>query len=710
MRPTNPMRGRWMVACAAVLSGVATALLAGFVAAPASGVTNLYAPQHSGTNGQLLSEFAVAADGSLSALAPADLGIDAQDIAITPDGRFAYVTRNPGTDVGAIAEFARGAGGRMDPLGSVTTGADPEGIVVDPQGARIYDVSAQRHVLESRPIAADGTLGAVTSVDLGATAAPRFVAMTPDGTSLYVADGGPVRQGTAHIDQFDVDPATGAVTAKAATSVPWPTAPGASGPTAATRMAVTPDGRGLYATSGESATGVAHFTIATGGALAGGSIVGVAGDPGGSSAVAIAPGGAFAWVPTSTGTPGRIDQFSVGAAGALAPLSPASVPYAVDASARDAVASPDGRSLYVGQDGGVGVWTIAAGGTLTHGADLASTIGGVTSAGVALAPSQAPVAAFTATPRPAGQATTFDASASSDPDGSIARYDWSFGDGTALADGGPKPSHVYAAGTWTATLTVTDADGTSTSQLWTGTRMLRDGGPSAQAARTVSVAAGPGGTGGATPAPDKSTSVTIVATSGTVRVKLPGSKVYVDVATLREIPLGSRIDARHGHVLITDEVNVSKHKTQSSSFYGGIFVVTQTKDAVKPILVATLAGGSFAGCTPRVSSSGRATARAATTGSPLGAAAGAAATSKRPARKRSKRKVRSLWGHGKGDFRTAGRRSSATVRGTWWLVEDRCDGTLTEVKDGFVDVHDTRLRKTIRLRAGKRSAYLAKAP
>jgi hypothetical protein len=50
------------------------------------------------------------------------------------------------------------------------------------------------------------------------------------------------------------------------------------------------------------------------------------------------------------------------------------------------------------------------------------------------------------------------------------------------------------------------------------------------------------------------------------------------------------------------------------------------------------------------------------------------------------------------------------VRGTWWLVEDRCDGTLTRVKTGRVDVRDFRLRKTIKLRAGKRSSYLAKAP
>ncbi len=50
------------------------------------------------------------------------------------------------------------------------------------------------------------------------------------------------------------------------------------------------------------------------------------------------------------------------------------------------------------------------------------------------------------------------------------------------------------------------------------------------------------------------------------------------------------------------------------------------------------------------------------------------------------------------------------MRGTWWLVEDRCDGTLTRVRQGRVDVRDFRLKRTIKLRAGKRNLYLAKAP
>jgi len=70
---------------------------------------------------------------------------------------------------------------------------------------------------------------------------------------------------------------------------------------------------------------------------------------------------------------------------------------------------------------------------------------------------QLPVASFTATPS-SGQVpldVAFGASASSDPDGSIASYGWNFGDNTTGT--GVSATHSYTtAGTFTVTLTVTD--------------------------------------------------------------------------------------------------------------------------------------------------------------------------------------------------------------------------------------------------------------
>ena len=72
----------------------------------------------------------------------------------------------------------------------------------------------------------------------------------------------------------------------------------------------------------------------------------------------------------------------------------------------------------------------------------------------------APVAAFTATPTKLSVA--FNASGSTDSDGSIASYSWDFGDSTSGT--GVSPTHVYgAAGTFNAVLTVTDNNGATTS-------------------------------------------------------------------------------------------------------------------------------------------------------------------------------------------------------------------------------------------------------
>jgi hypothetical protein len=363
----------------------------------------------------------------------------------------------------------------------------------------------------------------------------------------------------------------------------------------------------------------------------------------------------------------------------------------------DATPSPDGRTLFLGQDGNVGSWSVAPGGALS-GIDNHSRSGGlVTNGGLVVSPSQAPIASFTAAPQRRSRPTTFDARASVDPDGTIARYDWDFGDGTTLADGGPRPRHVYLApGTWSVTLVVTDANGTSTSRLWTGTQVLRNGRPSARTTRDVTI------TAAVVARPSKRRSATIAGTSGTVRVKPPGSRSFVDVNVLRWIALGATIDARRGSVRVTVEVDATTHSTQSSLFYAGIFRISQTAGS-QPVLVATLVGGTFAGC-GRSSARSRVVRRA---GRSAGSGRVRFVAKRKP---RSTRTVRRLWGRGKGDFRTAGKRSSATVRGTWWLVEDRCDGTLTRVRRGTVDVRDIRLRKTIRLRAGKRSRYLAKAP
>ena len=76
------------------------------------------------------------------------------------------------------------------------------------------------------------------------------------------------------------------------------------------------------------------------------------------------------------------------------------------------------------------------------------------------APNQSPTATFSMNPSPGfvNQVINFDGSGSSDPDGNIVSYSWTFGDGGAGT--GATPTHSYSSiGTYSVQLTVTDDDG-----------------------------------------------------------------------------------------------------------------------------------------------------------------------------------------------------------------------------------------------------------
>jgi hypothetical protein len=178
----------------------------------------------------------------------------------------------------------------------------------------------------------------------------------------------------------------------------------------------------------------------------------------------------------------------------------------------------------------------------------------------------------------------------------------------------------------------------------------------------------------ALPPPVAGKTVNVGVRKGRIFIKIPPSKKFVELKDPMQIPVGATIDARKGRVNLVSAAD-KQGSTQLAWFYEGVFKIGQDKGA-KPTTTLSLAE-ALASCSKSKASSAAA-----------------------------KKKSRKLWGEGKGNFATKGRYSSGTIRGTRWLVQDTCAGTLTKVAQGTVLVRDFKRKKNVIVRAGKQ--YLAR--
>jgi DNA-binding beta-propeller fold protein YncE len=411
---------------------------------------------------------------------PTGAGTGPSPVMFAPDGRTAYVL-NRGNNT--VAAYRVGTRGELRLLGSASTG-DAFGLALAPDGSSLFAAN-QSGTVSAYTIADDGTPRPAGDPVPTGFPLPQGLGVSPDGRFLYVGHGEPDSPGPREPDVI-VRFAIGTRATLRPVGGPVPTNPSGA------QIVFTPDGRFAYiATTFDSV--VDGFRVGRDGAL-----TPLPGSPYASVLFAegavVTPDGRHLFVagPGQGTTPGALAAYTINDDGTLtqAPGSPfraGMFPAGIDTT-------PDGRHLLVLSDNDVVpsrlfTFAIAADGHLTPTGPPLST-GGTLSMfqSLVVQPNQGPTAAFTVRARPAGDATRFDASAASDPDGRVVRFDWDFGDGTVLPDGGPGPTHVYQrAGTFTATIRVTDDESCSTDLVFTGTTAHCNGSPRARSSQTITI-------------------------------------------------------------------------------------------------------------------------------------------------------------------------------------------------------------------------------
>ena len=331
---------------------------------------------------------------------PADEGSWA--IALTPNGKFAFVANYSASDVSVINTETNQVVG--EPIKVSNPVFRATGVAISPDGKTAYVTSEggfDPGEVTSIDVATKQVVGQPLKLEHGAGA----IAIAPDGTRAYVSSEG--ESGTL-----------------------WLVYPGGS--SAARQVdvgaghlgdiAVTPDGKHVLVTDSES-HGVSVIDASS---------LEVIGPPievgAGPQGLAISPDGHYAYVANQQAASISVidisanyqvvDEIPVGE-------FPTSVTF-----------SPDGNRAYV--TGGNPGWVTVID-TKTRQMVGEPVEVGAQPEGIAVMPAQPPTALFSSPLFRPGVPGILNGSGSADPDGQIARYDWSFGDGQTAMNAGPAP-------------------------------------------------------------------------------------------------------------------------------------------------------------------------------------------------------------------------------------------------------------------------------
>jgi large repetitive protein len=380
---------------------------------------------------------------------------DGTTVVVSPDSSTAYI----GSATGPVEPFNTLQGTAGTPLGPTFVGYGT--MAMSPDGSTLY-IPAGTGIDEYAP-----ATGKLTQNAIPIPGIVYGIAVSPDGSTLYTAS-----NGGNLINVINV--ATKSVTS----TITLPSAPDAA--------LLSPDGTRLYVSENQAdtisvintATDTITANIAMPSLPHGGAPMNLL------DTTCISPDGSTLYVPGAPGEPVQVISTATD-------TITSTIPYPTNENETSCAVSPDGSQVWVGYNNGLNqsIPVVLAFNTSTH-AVIGQGLTGVSDAmSIAFGPDQAPNAALSVTPGPQYQSTQFDASASTSAYSTITNYAWNFGDGTTASTTTPTTSHVYTTpGPFTATVTETDAVGTSTasSTLSNGIEDLRNGGAQAQASQTFS--------------------------------------------------------------------------------------------------------------------------------------------------------------------------------------------------------------------------------
>jgi 6-phosphogluconolactonase (cycloisomerase 2 family) len=297
--------------------------------------------------GMSVSQFAIDANGALSAMSPATVAAGDTPVSMTtnPNGQNAYVVN---TGDNTVSQYTIGVDGALSAMfpPTVATGSSPASVTVSPSGQYAY-VANRTGSVSQFTVADNGALIAINPPLVASTGGPFAVTVDPSGQYAYVADG------NDSVSQYLIG-VNGALSPMSPATVPAGATPYS--------IVVDPSGRYAYVAN-LNGFSVSQYTIGSDGALTAMSPATVAAGPG-SATITVDPGGRYAYVANSSGD--SISQYSIGADGVLNAMSPSSVAVAGGPTA--ITVDPSGLYVYVAnrQGNSLSQYAIDANGALSE--------------------------------------------------------------------------------------------------------------------------------------------------------------------------------------------------------------------------------------------------------------------------------------------------------------------------------------------------------